>query len=91
MSTLPLESRPRSSARPIAKVVPITIVLALVFSVLTHFWPAIPERRGGASARLRHRHLLLVLRADCSRGCGDRATRAGAGVSFTYRRDELMP
>ena len=33
-----------------AKVVPVTLALALIFSVLAHFWAAIPASRGGASA-----------------------------------------
>ena len=37
MSNLPLEVV-EMLGQTIAKVVPITIVLALVFSVLTHFW-----------------------------------------------------
>ena len=46
MSSLPLEVV-QLFGQTIAKVVPITIVLALIFSVLT---PATPESRGGASA-----------------------------------------
>src|SRR5258708_22518603 len=41
MSSLPLEVV-QMLGETIAKVVPITIVLALVFSVLTHFWACDP-------------------------------------------------
>ena len=41
MSNLPLEVV-EMLGQTIAKVVPITIVLALVFSVLTHFWACNP-------------------------------------------------
>ena len=41
MSNLPLEIV-EMFGQTIAKVVPITIVLALVFSVLTHFWACNP-------------------------------------------------
>ena len=33
-----------------AKVVPVTIALALLFSALAHFWACNPAGRGGASA-----------------------------------------
>ena len=53
----------------IAKVVPITIVLALVFSVLSYFWACNPGSAVVAQARDRDRRLLLVLRAsDHARG-----------------------
>ena len=48
MSTLPMEVV-AMLGQTIAKVVPITIVLALVFSVLTHFWACNPGTPGGAS------------------------------------------
>jgi len=54
MFNLPLEIA-EMFGQTIAKVVPITIVLALVFSVLAHLGPASRKRRGGA-ARTRHRH-----------------------------------
>jgi hypothetical protein len=50
-----------------AKVVPVTIGLALVFTVLSHFW---------AQARARHRHLLLVLRPGIRAGISYRAAGA---------------
>src|SRR4030081_3302552 len=43
MSNLPLEVV-EMLGQTIAKVVPITIVLALIFSVLTHFWACNPGR-----------------------------------------------
>jgi len=49
MSNLPLEVV-EMFGQTIVKVVPVTIALALVFTVLTHFWACIPERPGGASA-----------------------------------------
>ena len=55
MSSLPMEVV-EMFGQTIAKVVPITIVLALVFSVLTHFWAygvddqTIPSELGGQLA-----------------------------------------
>ena len=43
MSTLPLEVI-EMLGQTIAKVVPITIVLALTFTVLTHFWACNPGK-----------------------------------------------
>jgi hypothetical protein len=68
MSTLPLEVI-EMFGQTIAKVVPITIVLALVFSVLSYFWACNPAAPW-----------LLVLRAsDHARGpdrtAGDRRRR----------------
>ena len=51
MSNLPMEVL-LMIGQTIEKVVPITIVLAVVFSVLTHFWACNHRRRGGTSARL---------------------------------------
>ena len=50
MSSLPLEVV-EMFGQTIAKVVPITIVLALVFSVLTHFWACNPGDAVVAQAR----------------------------------------
>ena len=72
MSNLPLEVV-EMLGQTIAKVVPITIVLAVVFSVLTHFWACNPGNAVVAQARTDHRHLLLVLRAGVCAGAPDRA------------------
>ena len=72
MSNLPLEVV-EMLGQTIAKVVPITIGLALMFSVLTHFWACNPGNALVAQKRARHRHLLLVPGTAVRARAADRA------------------
>ena len=65
MSTLPLEVIVMMG-QTMAKVVPITIALAVVFAVLSHFWACNPGEPWWRKRELVTDHLLLVLRAGIS-------------------------
>src|SRR5262249_3815726 len=81
MSTLPLEVL-TMLGQTIMKVVPITIVLAVVFSVLTHFWACNPTgpcwRKRQLGTDLCHWFLLAVF----ARVFRDRRAVVGASVVF---------
>ena len=91
MSNLPLEVV-EVFGQTIAKVVPVTIVLALVFSVLTAFLGLQSRQALVAQARTRHRRLLLVLRAAVwARAAGSACWCSAPGSLFNiHDADELI-
>ena len=72
----------------IDKVVPITIVLALVFSVLTHFWACNPGTPWWRKRELVTDTLLLVFRPGVRARVADRAVgaRRRRGLQHPRRR-----
>ncbi len=87
MSTLPFEVI-EMIGQTMMKVVPITIGLALFFTVLDPFLGLQSRQAVVAQARARHRHLLLVLRAGVRPRAAHRAAggRRGRGVQRARRR-----
>jgi sterol desaturase/sphingolipid hydroxylase (fatty acid hydroxylase superfamily) len=74
-----------------AKVVPVTLALALVFTVLSHFWACNPVKHWWQKRELVYRHLLLVLRAGICARLPHRSVGGGASVVFNINDvDELI-
>ena len=75
MSNLPIEVVDMLG-QTMAKVVPVTIALALLFSVLAHFWACNPGRPWWRKRELVTDHLLLVPGAAVRTRIPDRAVGA---------------
>jgi len=75
----------------IEKVVPITIMLALVFTVLSHFWACNPAAPWWRKREACDRYRLLVLRAGVRAGVSNRPDGVGASVVFNiHDADDLI-
>ena len=88
MSSLPMEVI-EVVGQTMVKVVPVTIALALVFTVLSYFWACNPGKPWWRKRELDPRHLLLVLRAGVCAHLPHRA--AGARRRHPLRHSRAGP